>query len=739
MENENQKIILKKVFYIYSKYLNIKKRLYFLKYHLIAKKLSFLCPCKCTCISPNFVKKYDSISLYKDSFQNNIGVSFIEKNINYNKNRNYKKYSITPKELKNNINHESFFHNKEIQNKSAYSNYINLNKSQFYYYGDDIGNISSFKINNFNNSMYVNNKSKSNSKDKKYIVRIKLSNNRSIPNFYHKINPNNNENNPFIIAYSNNNIPNNGKKIFSEKDRFKHYSYKNIRIPNKLNNNQNLLRTNYFSHKNFKNPNKEIITDKIYDIRYRNSPNQKKEINYINTKLIDQQILEYLNGNLNEKENIIKKMKSQRIEYNKININPNINNKDKIINLNNLNNYSYINNNYNYYCSNSSNNTNHNSLFSRSNNYEYNNLNYTYNNINDYYSIPFQEKNRNKNNLYSNYLKKRVKRFENKNYPLRINYSNENINMENIKDSEPTNSKNEEKTKNLKSSRTSNNLIKIDYFNQNYYDNSNGILSPDTYKIPIAVPKKSLSPSKTICNKIDRNIIGNIKYKNVNKNNKNIVVDHYDTDRTLSSNYTLNGGYSMKKMYKNKKYKNKISKNVINNKKLNKNIIQKSLNLFFKNENENTMNEKIFTNNNVLNINESKKNSTKDKKGKIAKIPSCINHKNKNLVTYNSKNNNTIKSNKSNVSNVSNISNKSKKLKVTSNVINEQFNKDKKEKKEKKESGHSEKESESLRFSVQSMNDSKMMELANKMIADENLNKEEIIEILNSKKENNKE
>ena len=72
------------------------------------------------------------------------------------------------------------------------------------------------------------------------------------------------------------------------------------------------------------------------------------------------------------------------------------------------------------------------------------------------------------------------------------------------------------------------------------------------------------------------------------------------------------------------------------------------------------------------------------------------------------------------------------KLKVSSNVINEQFNKNG------KRESISEKESESSRFSVQSMNDSKLMELASKYITDEELNREEIIDILNSKKENNK-
>ena len=75
-----------------------------------------------------------------------------------------------------------------------------------------------------------------------------------------------------------------------------------------------------------------------------------------------------------------------------------------------------------------------------------------------------------------------------------------------------------------------------------------------------------------------------------------------------------------------------------------------------------------------------------------------------------------------------------KKLKVSHNVINEQFNK---EKKDKKEQNNSDKEIDSSRTSVQSLNDSKIMELANNYIIEEDLNRNEIKEILNSKKENN--
>ena len=718
MQNDNQKIILKKLLYIYSKYLNKKKHLYFLKYHTIAAKLSYLCTCKCSCIYPSLIKEYDSISLYKDSFQKNVGINFIDQDTTYNTKNTFSHDSSNA-----NIKQDFFYVNRDkTQNKSAYYNYINLNKSRYYVNGNEIGNISSFKINNFNNSMYINNRSKKNSKDKNYIVKIKSSNNKSIPIYYNKI-YSDNENNKSIIDYSNN-IPNKNKKILSEKGRLKHYSYKNIRIQRKLNNAQKVLKSNYCNHKDFIDPINGIIADKISDIS-KELPNKNKERN---TKLIDldQQILEYLNQNNHEKENIIKKMKSQKVQYNKINTNPNANNKDKIINLNNLNNYSYINNNYNYYCSDSNNGNNKSSIFNPTHKYAYKNLNYSYNNNNNYnYNLPYLEKRKNKNIIYSNFLKKRVKRFENKKYPLKMNYANENINLENILYEDPINdnNNNEEVDKNMESCRTSKNLMKIDYSNKNYYDNNKEIFPSCRYKIPIVVSKKSLSPSN-ITGKSDRHTVDNINHK---RGNNNIFTDHYDTDRTPSSNISLKECQSMKKMYKNKRYKNKINKS----QKVNKNIIQKSLNLFFSNENVNTIDDKLLSNNYKIDVRENKKNTQKnnDKKSKIGKIPNGINHK-----KYKSFNPNSSKNPKLN--NKTN-SNNSKILKVSSKVINEQFNKDKIEK---KEASNSEKETESnMRFSVQSMNDSKMMEMANKYIADEELNREEIMEILNSKKENNKE
>ena len=113
--------------------------------------------------------KSNCISLNKDSLPKNIIYNYPE-NINLKSN-----YSFSPKTNYSNIIRQSFSLNRINQNKSAFTNYINLNKSQYYYNGNEIGNCSSYKINNYNNSLYIKNDSKkSNSQDKKYIVKIKL-------------------------------------------------------------------------------------------------------------------------------------------------------------------------------------------------------------------------------------------------------------------------------------------------------------------------------------------------------------------------------------------------------------------------------------------------------------------------------------------------------------------------------------------------------------------------------------
>ena len=463
-----------------------------------------------------------------------------------------------------------------------------------------------------------------------------------------------------------------------------------------------------------KNQENENITERNYNYEDKDFQIIKNQKEYdSNSRLIDEQILDYLNKNGTEKENLIKKMEKQKIYLKK----SNKKNKENIINLNKLNNYSYVNNNYNYYCTNGQYST------YDSNNINNNNLKYYHNYTNNNIIL---KKSQIKNTIYSNYQKKQVEKEEHKKYPVRINYTNENINIENIFDNEPILNKTNEKTKNIPSHFKFKNLNKIDYYSPNLYDinYNNSIYSSSRSKIPTPTTKITLSKRNKLYNENARNTV-NIIYKSYNSNN--IMNDHYDTDRTLSSNYTLNGINVVEKKHKPNKYKNKISKS-IGNKQINRNIIQKSLDLFFNNQRTNKNEQKIISLNERINKsmrengnNKNDKLNKKEKKEKIKKIPSGLNQKKNRTSNHDmNKNNNNKK--------IHNLN----KLKVSSNVINEQFNKNG------KRESISEKESESSRFSVQSMNDSKLMELASKYITDEELNREEIIDILNSKKENNK-
>ena len=752
-DNKKKKSALTQLIHIYSKYLNKIKKNYFLKYHFKASKISsYLSKCKCTCIFPIKHNEYNSIPIYRDAFQKTVNYNCSEKNINF------------PSNINNpNIDKERFLNNSENQNKSAYTNYINLNKSHYYFNGNEIGNFTSYKINNYNSSMIVNNNNTINSNDKKYIVKIKLSSNkRSKPNIFH--NNNNSYNsiknkNSFIKEYSNN-IANNSKKIINDKNRLRQYSYKNLTIPSKLKYSQKEKEkslNNYFSYRDIKNIKNEIITEKIFVRENKKIYNTNKDnynenkYNMNNNKLIDQQILDYLNNHNNEKQNLINKMKNQNVVLNRYNAHY----KDKIINLNNLNNYSYINNNYNYYCSN--NNNKHNSTFYNSNNSnEFKNLNYSHSNKNINRTLN-QDKYKVTKTIYSNYLKRKIKKFENKKYPVRVNFKNEieNLDKVNFYESEhliyDDNSSNRSIKNKYPLNRTSKNVIEIDYFNSNYYYDNNNDYSSDRHKIPAPINKITLSKNNLYRKKI-RNTAGNnnnnTRNINITNNNNNKIetYEHYDTDKNSSNNYTLNDCKSIKRRYKNKIYKNKITKitinknnnnnntnnnnktnNTNNNKNTNKNIIQKSLNLFFSNENKNNKNKKnenIISSNNNFNIidnNNNKGEKEKDKTIIIHRSPIQIKFKKNN--SFNSKLNNNDK-----------ILKNLKKLKVSHNVINEQFNK---EKKDKKEQNNSDKEIDSSRTSVQSLNDSKIMELANNYIIEEDLNRNEIKEILNSKKENN--
>ena len=542
----------------------------------VSKISSYISPSTPTHLNPKSHTQFTSIPLYNDHLQNNNNNTYFENNIIYDQE--------SSSNLNNShLNRQCFPNNKENQNKGDYSNYANLNKSQYYFNGNEISNFTSYKINNYNSSIYINNNNNNNtlnSKDKKYIVQIRLSSNKrnNIFNYKNTFNTIKN-NNSFVNRYSNN-IENNTKSIFNDKNR--HYSYKNLTIPNKLEHHHKEPQNNYYSYKsykdikNIKNIKKEIITEKIFVREKKNTYNINNKINNNNSKLIDKHILDYLSRNINEKEYLIKKMNNQNVVFRKVN-------KDKVINLNNLNNYSYINNNYNYYCNNNNDHTstlyNPNNMHNMMNN-EFKNINSCRSNkkinINANNGILNQDRYTVTNTIYSNYLKKKIKNFEKKRYPVKIDYSNGNENMDNFFDSGPIIEKNNENN-NINSkinnplNKGSKQLIKIDYYNSNYYyydnkDNDiynedNNEISPGTYKIPI--PNKiSLSKNNNLYKKKVRNTAGNIKSSSNIKNK----FQFYDPDRTSSNNYTLNEYKSLKKIkYKKKIYKNKVDKSTMDN------------------------------------------------------------------------------------------------------------------------------------------------------------------------------
>jgi hypothetical protein len=129
---------LRNILYIYSKYLNKKKKYYFFKYHSKVVKSSKLKIC--TCQYSTFENDYDlEPRLYT-----------IYPNSNTNRNNNF---STSTEYLKlnnkiSNVKIQDFIINKE--NSNIYSNFINLNKSEYFYNGNEIGSFSSYNINNNN-------------------------------------------------------------------------------------------------------------------------------------------------------------------------------------------------------------------------------------------------------------------------------------------------------------------------------------------------------------------------------------------------------------------------------------------------------------------------------------------------------------------------------------------------------------------------------------------------------------
>ena len=269
---------MRNVLYIYSKYLNKKKKYYFFKYHSKVVKSSKLKIC--TCQYSTFENDFD--------FEPRLYTIYLNSNTNRNNN-----FSTSTEYLKlnnkiSNVKIQDFIINKE--NSNIYSNFINLNKSEYFYNGNEIGSFSSYNINNNNPTKNIISV-KNGINNKKYVVKIKLY----------------------------------GNQIKSEDTENNSIKYK------RYTNNKKFVK-NIYAYKNNKSKKfKGLLTERSYDKDYNN--NIKGKSIDINKYMNDQEILDYLNMNNTEKKNLIKKILNQ--------------NKKKI-QLNNSKSYSYINNTYKY-------------------------------------------------------------------------------------------------------------------------------------------------------------------------------------------------------------------------------------------------------------------------------------------------------------------------------------------------------------------------------------------------------
>ena len=249
--------------------------------------------------------------------------------------RNYN-ISISPDYSKlnnkiSNVKIQDFIINRA--NSNSFSNYINLNKSEYYFNGNEIGSFSSYNLNNKNPTKNIISV-KNGTNNKKYVVKIKLYGNQIEPD----------EGDDISIKYKKyTNDSNKIKKIMRNS-----YSIKNITMPYDIDNNQKHVFKKSIKLKRYNG----LMTDRFYHSDYIKTLNPTNKINHIeeNNKLMnDQEILDYLNTNNTEKKKLIRKIIYQKLGNNKIlNKTKKMWNK-KNIHLNNSKSYSYINNNYNYF------------------------------------------------------------------------------------------------------------------------------------------------------------------------------------------------------------------------------------------------------------------------------------------------------------------------------------------------------------------------------------------------------
>ena len=583
----------------------------------------------------------------------------------------------------------SSYYNSNRQNKNELKDSLNDNNNYIKLGGTSTLNKATNyfkKINNLYENNYTHKHINTNSKsdlskgvkiptDKNYrnTISNKIDNFTNRRQMQRSFNNNNYNNNS--LNYNNNRpILNKSckKDRVNERSHNKDYKYKKMISPNTDSINNNMSLNDFVINKPY-NINNKSIDLQIFDYVKKNS-DDKENIN----KKISNQSLSKMNNN--------KSMDSKRLLNNNINSNIIHINNGKIINLSNLSNFSYATEKYDCYYENKRATPNINA----NNNKKYN----TYKNkniktnINNYTNKkkPLIEENINKNlNKTSNinsilFTKKYPKKDINK-YPLRINYTDENLGsaLENESLLEFIDKENGNDFSSKKDSR----IIKKNHKIKNNYEINKNILKNDNSNI-------NRNKHYYISEKISSN--DNNRNKSLTKANRNIIQKNY--------NLFFSGDNNMDDNIKNgqKKIKKKESNNI--SKKYSFTTIHDSLSFNPK---------KTYKNNtHILEI----------KNNERLMIPKNGNHN-----KVNSMNENNFMEQKID-----------RTYKISSHVVDEQFYKDNFSEKEINSSD----DENVLRMSIQSLNDSKIMEIANRYITDEeNLDKNEIIEILNCKKDKN--
>ena len=665
---------------------------------------------------------------------------------------------------------------------------------------------SGFILNNTENNSNYNILNRYNQNDNNYYSNNTNMKNGSVsslnktPNFYRKID-NIYEHN-YTHKYINTNTDNKNAKIPTDKNYRNTVSNKNDNIQTRrkiLNNNyfMNNNSINYINNDQFslnKNRKNEMISERSHnkDYKYRKMINtnlgnnntislndliinKKRGVKDVNNKSIDIQVYDFIKKN-DEKDNKIryqnsskmsinKSMDSKRLLYKGNNHNGNIihvNNNTKIINLSNLNNVSYATE--KYYCYYENKRVEPDLNQNKNNNKGKPIITNKYNaktNPNNNTTTKKNNENKNVNKNQSNkkevsmnqinpilFTKKYPKKESNK-YPLRINYTNNNLTK--ALESESlleNNTENKETEKEYSSRRDSKIITKINAYNSYVDDNKkknkieyNNNIDNNNNNNNNNNSNKNNNKNNIINNK--NNIINNKNEKsnnigNNNKNEKNNNISNKISNKVSNDNNTT----SNKKIY----YTERISTNDVRNNSLNKsdkNTIDNIGNINKKKEIDDTNRINIIFEGNKLDKREVKISNNVPRKYNLTTIHDSLSFKpikkdnNNNFIIKNNDRLMIVNSgnhNKMNSMGEKEIleQNKDRTYKISSNVVNEQFYKDNYSEKEISSSS----DDDFLRMSMQSLNDSKIMEIANRYITDdENLDKNEVIEILNSKKE----